>query len=200
MIDPGDPMCCWARWIAWFTPDLALPLPATHVYTIMREARASWPSVCNCPSWAAPGRSVLIDGCRSSAMFGFPPAQHFTPTRWLHGWRHGARVETLNNNNTKIPATMPGQDVVFHAPQIDRAQGDAVAALAHRIFRRATRAAHRHHPAPVFPWATRPCSSRQAQHVRPGAPQQPYVGNTWVAHLQGSLQPASGVFGVLVSA
>jgi hydroxyacylglutathione hydrolase len=29
--------------------------------------------------------------CRSkSAMFGFPPAQHFTPTRWAGRWRHGA--------------------------------------------------------------------------------------------------------------
>src|SRR3989344_5949596 len=32
-----------------------------------------------------PGDQFWIDGLpQQSAMFGFPPAQHFTPTRWLH--------------------------------------------------------------------------------------------------------------------
>jgi glyoxylase-like metal-dependent hydrolase (beta-lactamase superfamily II) len=52
-------------------------------------------------------------------MFGFPPAQHFTPTRWLHdGDTVQIGNETLNVRH--CPGHTPGH-VVFHAPQIDRA-------------------------------------------------------------------------------
>ncbi len=56
---------------------------------------------------------------QQSAMFGFPPARQFTPTRWL---QDGDTVtigrETLHVRH--CPGHTPGH-VVFHAPQIDRA-------------------------------------------------------------------------------
>ena len=37
-----------------------------------------------------PGDQFWIDGLpQQSAMFGFPPAPHFTPTRWLHDGAQG---------------------------------------------------------------------------------------------------------------
>ena len=67
-----------------------------------------------------PGDQFWIDGLpQQSAMFGFPPAQHFTPTRWLHdGDQVQIGNETLNVRH--CPGHTPGH-VVFHAPQIDRA-------------------------------------------------------------------------------
>ena len=67
-----------------------------------------------------PGDQFWIDGLpQQSAMFGFPPAQHFTPTRWLHdGDTVQVGNETLNVRH--CPGHTPGH-VVFHAPQIDRA-------------------------------------------------------------------------------
>lgn len=61
-----------------------------------------------------------IDGLpQQSAMFGFPPAESFEPTRWLHD---GDRVSighcTLNVRH--CPGHTPGH-VVFHSPQIKRA-------------------------------------------------------------------------------
>ncbi|MDD5325542.1 MAG: MBL fold metallo-hydrolase [Polaromonas sp.] len=54
-----------------------------------------------------------------SAQFGFPPAQAFTPTRWLHD---GDSV-TLGEETLQVrhcPGHTPGH-VVFYAPQIERA-------------------------------------------------------------------------------
>jgi len=61
-----------------------------------------------------------IDGLpQQSAMFGFPEALPFVPTRWLHdGDTVTIGRETLNVRHT--PGHTPGH-VVFHAPQIDRA-------------------------------------------------------------------------------
>ena len=66
------------------------------------------------------GDQYWIDALpQQSAMFGFPPARQFTPTRWL---QDGDTVtigrETLNVRH--CPGHTPGH-VVFHAPQIDRA-------------------------------------------------------------------------------
>lgn len=54
-----------------------------------------------------------------SLQFGFPPAQPFTPTRWLHD---GDTI-TLGKETVQVrhcPGHTPGH-VVFHAPQIGRA-------------------------------------------------------------------------------
>ena len=66
------------------------------------------------------GDQYWIDALpQQSAMFGFPPARQFTPTRWL---QDGDTVtigrETLHVRH--CPGHTPGH-VVFHAPQIDRA-------------------------------------------------------------------------------
>ncbi len=56
---------------------------------------------------------------QQSAMFGFPPAQSFAPTRWL---QDGDAVQ-IGNETLQVrhcPGHTPGH-VVFHAPQIDRA-------------------------------------------------------------------------------
>ena len=65
------------------------------------------------------GDQFWIDGLpQQSAMFGFPPAQAFTPTRWLHdGDTVTIGKETLNVRH--CPGHTPGH-VVFHAPQIQR--------------------------------------------------------------------------------
>ena len=67
-----------------------------------------------------PGDQFWIDGLpQQSAMFGFPPAQAFTPTRWLHdGDTVTIGQETLNVRH--CPGHTSGH-VVFHAPQIERA-------------------------------------------------------------------------------
>ena len=67
-----------------------------------------------------PGDQFWIDALpQQSAMFGFPPAQHFTPTRWLaDGDTVQIGEETLHVRH--CPGHTPGH-VVFHAPQIDRA-------------------------------------------------------------------------------
>lgn len=67
-----------------------------------------------------PADQFWIDAlAQQSAMFGFPPAQAFKPTRWL---QDGDTVEigheTLAVRHT--PGHTPGH-VVFHAPQIERA-------------------------------------------------------------------------------
>ena len=56
---------------------------------------------------------------QQSAMFGFPPARSFAPTRWL---QDGDTVQ-IGNETLHVrhcPGHTPGH-VVFHAPQIDRA-------------------------------------------------------------------------------
>lgn len=65
------------------------------------------------------GDQFWIDGLpQQSAMFGFPPAQSFTPTRWLHdGDSVQIGQETLHVRH--CPGHTPGH-VVFHAPQIER--------------------------------------------------------------------------------
>ena len=65
------------------------------------------------------GDQFWIDGLpQQGAMFGFPPSQPFTPTRWL---QDGDTVqighETLQVRH--CPGHTPGH-VVFHAPQIQR--------------------------------------------------------------------------------
>jgi len=67
-----------------------------------------------------PGDQFWIDGLpQQSQMFGFPPAGHFTPTRWL---ADGDTVQvgrcTLQVRHT--PGHTPGH-VVFHVPDIQRA-------------------------------------------------------------------------------
>nr|BAH89658.1 putative beta-lactamase [uncultured bacterium] len=66
------------------------------------------------------GDQYWIDGlAQQSAMFGFAPAQPFTPTRWLHdGDTVAIGHESLSVRH--CPGHTPGH-VVFHAPQIDRA-------------------------------------------------------------------------------
>lgn len=66
-----------------------------------------------------PGDQFWIDGLpQQSAMFGFPPARAFTPTRWLHdGDTVRIGEETLHVRH--CPGHTPGH-VVFHAPQIER--------------------------------------------------------------------------------
>jgi glyoxylase-like metal-dependent hydrolase (beta-lactamase superfamily II) len=67
-----------------------------------------------------PGDQFWIDGLpEQSRMFGFPPAQAFTPTRWLHD---GDEV-TLGAHRLQVrhcPGHTPGH-VVFHSPEIQRA-------------------------------------------------------------------------------
>ncbi|WP_287983605.1 MBL fold metallo-hydrolase [Diaphorobacter sp.] len=66
------------------------------------------------------GDQYWIDALpQQSAMFGFPPARQFTPTRWLQdGNTVAIGRETLHVRH--CPGHTPGH-VVFHAPQIDRA-------------------------------------------------------------------------------
>ena len=56
---------------------------------------------------------------QQGAMFGFPPARAFTPTRWLED---GDTVELAGHvlNVRHCPGHTPGH-VVFHSPQIKRA-------------------------------------------------------------------------------
>ena len=67
-----------------------------------------------------PGDQFWIDGLpQQSKMFGFPPAGHFTPTRWL------ADGDTVQIGNSTLhvrhcPGHTPGH-VVFHSPEIQRA-------------------------------------------------------------------------------
>ncbi|GAB1385368.1 MBL fold metallo-hydrolase [Melaminivora sp.] len=66
------------------------------------------------------GDQFWIDGLpQQSAMFGFAPAQAFTPTRWLHdGDQVRIGQETLTVRH--CPGHTPGH-VVFYAPQLQRA-------------------------------------------------------------------------------
>ncbi|MDW8336937.1 MAG: MBL fold metallo-hydrolase, partial [Tepidimonas sp.] len=67
-----------------------------------------------------PGDQFWIEGLpQQSRMFGFPPAQPFKPTRWLH---EGDTV-TVGRSTLQVrhcPGHTPGH-VVFYAPQIRRA-------------------------------------------------------------------------------
>ncbi len=67
-----------------------------------------------------PGDQFWIDGLpQQSAMFGFAPAEPFTPTRWLHD---GDTV-TLGGHTLHVrhcPGHTPGH-VVFHSPELKRA-------------------------------------------------------------------------------
>ena len=67
-----------------------------------------------------PGDKFWIDGMgEQGRMFGFPQADSFTPTRWLHD---GDTVQIGNEvlNVRHCPGHTPGH-VVFHAPQARRA-------------------------------------------------------------------------------
>ncbi|QXL83731.1 MBL fold metallo-hydrolase [Comamonas sp. NLF-1-9] len=65
------------------------------------------------------GDQFWIDALpQQSAMFGFPAAQPFTPTRWLHD----LDTVTIGEETLSVrhcPGHTPGH-VVFHAPQIQR--------------------------------------------------------------------------------
>ncbi|MBX3585197.1 MAG: MBL fold metallo-hydrolase [Ramlibacter sp.] len=67
-----------------------------------------------------PGDQFWIDGLpQQGAMFGFPPSEPFTPTRWLHD---GDTV-TLAGHVLQVrhcPGHTPGH-VVFYSPEIQRA-------------------------------------------------------------------------------
>jgi glyoxylase-like metal-dependent hydrolase (beta-lactamase superfamily II) len=67
-----------------------------------------------------PGDQYWIDGLpQQSRMFGFPPAEAFTPTRWLHD---GDTV-TIGSHALDVrhcPGHTPGH-VVFHSAEIGRA-------------------------------------------------------------------------------
>ena len=67
-----------------------------------------------------PGDQFWIDGLPGqSRQFGFPPAGHFTPTRWLHD---GDNL-TLGQSTVQVrhcPGHTPGH-VVFHSPEARRA-------------------------------------------------------------------------------
>ena len=67
-----------------------------------------------------PGDQFWIDGLvQQSAMFGFPPAEPFTPTRWLHdGDTVTLGKETLTVRH--CPGHTPGH-VVFHSAGAERA-------------------------------------------------------------------------------
>jgi len=73
-----------------------------------------------------PGDQFWIDGLpQQSVMFGFPPAGHFTPTRWL---ADGDTVQIGHHTlHVRIcPGHTPGL-VVFHSPEIQRASvGDVL--------------------------------------------------------------------------
>lgn len=67
-----------------------------------------------------PGDQFWIDGLpQQSQMFGFPPAGHFTPTRWL---ADGDTVQIGSSvvNVRHCPGHTPGH-VVFHSPEAKRA-------------------------------------------------------------------------------
>jgi len=67
-----------------------------------------------------PADQFWIDALpEQSAMFGFPPSDHFTPTRWLHD---GDTVELAGHvlHVRHCPGHTPGH-VVFHSPQMKRA-------------------------------------------------------------------------------
>ena len=67
-----------------------------------------------------PADQFWIDGlAEQSRMFGFPPAQAFTPTRWLFD----EDTVTVGNSTLQVrhcPGHTPGH-VVFHSPEIGRA-------------------------------------------------------------------------------
>lgn len=66
------------------------------------------------------GDQFWIDGlAQQSQMFGFPPAESFKPTRWLHdGDTVSIGKQTLNVRH--CPGHTPGH-VVFHSPEAERA-------------------------------------------------------------------------------
>jgi hydroxyacylglutathione hydrolase len=67
-----------------------------------------------------PGDQFWIDGLPDqSRMFGFPPAEHFTPTRWLQDG-DTVQVGQVSLQVRHCPGHTPGH-VVFHDPQTQRA-------------------------------------------------------------------------------
>ena len=67
-----------------------------------------------------PGDQFWIDGlAQQSAMFGFPPAKPFTPTRWLHDG-DTVQVGQCVLNVRHCPGHTPGH-VVFHSAEAQRA-------------------------------------------------------------------------------
>lgn len=67
-----------------------------------------------------PGDQFWIDGLpEQSRMFGFAPAGHFTPTRWLHDG-DTVQVGQCTLHVRHCPGHTPGH-VVFHSPEARRA-------------------------------------------------------------------------------
>jgi glyoxylase-like metal-dependent hydrolase (beta-lactamase superfamily II) len=67
-----------------------------------------------------PADQFWIDGLpQQSRMFGFPPAEHFTPTRWLHDG-DVVQVGRCTLQVRHCPGHTPGH-VVFHEPTSRRA-------------------------------------------------------------------------------
>ncbi|MCD6664775.1 MAG: MBL fold metallo-hydrolase, partial [Hydrogenophaga sp.] len=67
-----------------------------------------------------PGDQFWIDALpQQSQMFGFPPAGHFTPTRWLADG-NTVQIGHCTLNVRHCPGHTPGH-VVFHSPQAQRA-------------------------------------------------------------------------------
>jgi hydroxyacylglutathione hydrolase len=67
-----------------------------------------------------PGDQFWIDAlAQQSRMFGFAPAEPFTPTRWLHDG-DTVQIGAHSLNVRHCPGHTPGH-VVFHSPEIGRA-------------------------------------------------------------------------------
>ena len=128
-----------------------------------------------------PADQVWIDGLpEQSKMFGFAPADAFTPTRWLYDG-DSVSVGHCTLNVRHCPGHTPGH-VVFHAPEIGRAfVGDVL--FAGSIGR--TDLAQGDHDTLIAasssacgPWATPPCSSPAMGRKAPSGANEKAI-RTW---------------------
>ena len=119
VIDPGGDL----ETILWEVERLGIQLKAiwlTHAHIDHAGGTADLAEQLQLPIIGPhPGDQFWIDGLpQQGAMFNFPPARAFVPTRWLaDGDSVQIGQETLAVRH--CPGHTPGH-VVFHAPQIDR--------------------------------------------------------------------------------
>lgn len=121
VIDPGGDL----QTIAWEVERLGLQLRAIWVTHAHIDHAGGVAELAQAQAQDLPiigphqGDLFWIEGLpQQGAMFGFPPSQSFTPTRWL------AQGDTVQIGNEVLyvhhcPGHTPGH-VVFHAPQIQR--------------------------------------------------------------------------------